>query len=114
MKYSTVLLCAAPLISDTPNLAVIGQVYFAKVVFSQSLQLIDILEFSKLNLSFLCSKYTHFILFTQHVNGGSNLFVNSYDVVFFSTHKPNKQTDKQTKIKETNKQTNKIKKNPTK
>ena len=32
MKYSTVLLCAAPLISDTPNLAVIGQIYFAKVV----------------------------------------------------------------------------------
>ena len=32
MKYSTVLLCAATLISDTPNLAVIGQIYFAKVV----------------------------------------------------------------------------------
>ena len=32
MKYSTVLLCAAPLISDTPNLAVIGQIYFDKVV----------------------------------------------------------------------------------
>ena len=32
MKYSTLLLCAAPLISDTPNLAVIGQIYFAKVV----------------------------------------------------------------------------------